>query len=420
MSLMAAAPKRHLLNVLANKASSLHEPLTPDDWQIWLDLARQHRVAPLLHWRHGQEQETDWPNEIVAQLVQSRRQHALRALNMQRELLDAHHLLQAAGIPHMALKGAFLAWHVYPSPELRPVRDLDILVPAAQALQAYAVLQAGGFEQLQGEHGELGAILEAHKHLPGIHRPGSRIKIELHAHLMHPDEHGGRVHELSMQPGFWERAFRRPLAGHEISYPSPTDQLLHLLIHAITDHKLNNGPLIFSDVAFLLEKHPIDWPLFWQQAETMGEARAVMLGLQLIRYHLGQLDVSWPKKYSCEPQASLLDTLHLFSLRDLEARSDVQLVHRLGAGWQQRLTWLRLQLLPKPAELAVRYPIGKAYWTLPWWYARKWLDGLRRLGGLLRLKHKHTIDEETAVLKQLDAWLTANLPDHHSHSSTQT
>lgn len=404
--------RRHLLDCLASQLGSL--PVTPKleraDWDAWLVLVRMHRLGPLLHWKQAQAQGHDWPGFILDALAASRRQHVIRSLQMRRELHHANALLQEAGIPCMALKGAYLAWHSYPSPELRPIRDLDILVPPEHALRAYDILLASGFEKVDEEHGEPAAILAVHKHLPGIKRPDSSIKLELHAQLFHADEGGGFAHELSRQPGFWSRATQLDLAGHKVHYPAPTDQLLHLLIHSIANHKLNNGPLIFTDVYFLLKDHHIDWPLFWQQASTMRHMPAATLGLQLAEHHWGALPIQWLHALRTPPDTALLEALRNFSLRDFNTVSDVTLTYRLTSGWAERWSVVREQVLPSPRELAIRYPTQHKQWTLPYWYLRRWFDVIVRTIQALRVGHTQDMQNEIKVLRQLDDWLAPPTP----------
>lgn len=42
----------------------------------------------------------------------------------------------------------------------------------------------------------------------------------------------------------------------------PTLALLHLIIHAVHDHLFNIGPVILTDVRYVLQSSRIDWPLF--------------------------------------------------------------------------------------------------------------------------------------------------------------
>lgn len=94
--------RRHLLDCLACELGSL--PVTPaldsTDWDAWLVMVRMHRLGPLLHWKQAQVLEHDWPDFILEALAGSRRQHAIRSLQMRRELLHANRLLQEAGDWH--------------------------------------------------------------------------------------------------------------------------------------------------------------------------------------------------------------------------------------------------------------------------------------------------------------------------------
>lgn len=73
------------------------------------------------------------------------RRAAIRALRLQHALIDLKRIWGKAEIPFFALKGAWLAQHIYLHPALRPMRDIDVLVRANQAAHAYAVLLDNGY-----------------------------------------------------------------------------------------------------------------------------------------------------------------------------------------------------------------------------------------------------------------------------------
>ncbi|MBF0394193.1 MAG: nucleotidyltransferase family protein, partial [Alphaproteobacteria bacterium] len=87
------------------------------DWDALMAMVRHHRLAPLLHWRLTREASAvPVPQAVRAQLASAFTNATLRALQVQRELLLVHRILESAGIPHVALKGAYLAHHCYPTP----------------------------------------------------------------------------------------------------------------------------------------------------------------------------------------------------------------------------------------------------------------------------------------------------------------
>jgi hypothetical protein len=88
---------------------------------------------------------------------------APRVLDLVRERLDG---------PLLLVKGPEVARR-YPDPALRPLRDVDLLVPDAHA--AWRRLVASGFEVLEGEDD----VAQLH-HRPGLVWPGLPVVVEIH------------------------------------------------------------------------------------------------------------------------------------------------------------------------------------------------------------------------------------------------
>ena len=176
------------------------------DWEILLRMVSQHRLGPLLHWRLTRERSNlSVPEAVKAGLAASFKRATLHILAMQRELLLTHRILKKARIPHIALKGAFLAFNAYPNPALRPLRDLDILVPKDSVLHAYQVLQDGGLSRLAEHPGDPSAVAELYKHLPPLVSPSGQTCIELHLRLSNHPPHDKQA-DLADDPELWLRA----------------------------------------------------------------------------------------------------------------------------------------------------------------------------------------------------------------------
>jgi hypothetical protein len=115
------------------------------DWNTLPAQAESHGLAPLLY-THLQAAGVSVPAAIHQQLQARTMQHShanrVRGCVLA-EILTAFH---SAGIEALVLKGAALAHLVYPSPGLRPMRDVDLLVSKSQARPAQALLAELGFK----------------------------------------------------------------------------------------------------------------------------------------------------------------------------------------------------------------------------------------------------------------------------------
>jgi hypothetical protein len=160
----------------------------PPDAVGWVTLAsaaETHGLAPLAQvclqpHRHAAPEATMQQLEALA--LRHRVWHRERTIALA-EILPA---FAAASIDAVVLKGAALAWSVYPSPALRPMGDLDLLVPRAAARAAQLSLQRLGFEAQAMVQRRFRS--NAH-HLPIASRSqnGVTISVEIHRDALSRD-----------------------------------------------------------------------------------------------------------------------------------------------------------------------------------------------------------------------------------------
>lgn len=84
-------------------------------------------------------------------------------------------LFEKAGIPFLFLKGSILAFTRYPDSTLRPMSDVDIIVPIDKAQEAYLLLQQ------KGASGHWQSMNETDHHLPPL--TFNSTMIEIHTRL---------------------------------------------------------------------------------------------------------------------------------------------------------------------------------------------------------------------------------------------
>ena len=127
-----AASRGLLLDLCFGSAASC--ALEDADWSALSRMARHHRLQPLLHHRMAAQ---DVPTAVRTAWLSAYRRSARRLLMMEAVLGDVQGMLDAAGVGHAFLKGAWLARHVWPHPALRPMRGIDVLVDPDQLLAAW-------------------------------------------------------------------------------------------------------------------------------------------------------------------------------------------------------------------------------------------------------------------------------------------
>ena len=382
--------------------------LDDDDWSVLMRMVRQHRLGPMLHWQLKRgHNHLDIPVKIRSVLAQSFSKSTLRSLTLQCEILKIHNILTQEKIPYIALKGAYLAYHAYPQAGLRPLRDLDILVPKEQVLTAYNVLIEAGLTRIDDYQGNPDAAMLAYHQLPPLRSASKQVNVELHVRLNHDLLHT----DLSEVPGFWERCIKAPLNQEQITYESPTDLLLHMIFHAVYDHKFDNGPLLLSDLAFLMTKQPIDWHLFWALAQQGKQTRGCILALKLTQRYWDVGYIDWPAELGNSQDDDIETALNIVEklmLQNFETRSDMgfRLAFYRAEGFAGKSSVLLGKVFPPKIIIASTYPVRAEDWRVYFWYPILWWRILtERLPELWGTRQQPHIDKEIKHSVELTQWL---------------
>jgi len=371
--------------------------LSDADWEALLATADRHRLAPLLHWRLTRDRSAlRVPAAVASRLAAQFRRWTLRSLALQSELASVQRTLSAAGIPFAALKGSYLAYHAYPHPALRPLRDLDILVPRQHALRAFEALIRAGCTRPPEYGGGVREAMESMKHLPPLRSASGRVLIEVHTRLARPGGGSPHLKDMSEDTGLWCRLTHRDVGGETVAYLSPTDSLLHLIVHSAYDNRLNNGPLTLSDLAYLTQSCAIDWPAFWAAARAGGWMRGSLLLLRAAESHSGPMPVAWPGEgEDIDPIAgpAFAECLALM-LRDREV-----------LGSEAAGTALR-KLFPSRKQMAALFPVSERSPRVCYWYAvHAWRITKRYVPAYWRQRRSPEAMATSDGLSRLVRWL---------------
>jgi hypothetical protein len=211
----------------------------PDDaagWDAFFRLAAAHDLLPAVWVSQHDAGAFTMPSALAATLERSapagravpeavvRRAYDRNVARVRRLLdhgVDVLDRCATAGIRAVPLKGlhALLSgW--WPDHAARTMVDLDVLVDATRATDAYDLLQASGYEQHPEPIGD-----HADHHLPML-RAGD-ITVELHVEPLI-----SRWRPLLPAHEMLRRARTRPTAGGGLLLADDTDAAVHLVAHA--------------------------------------------------------------------------------------------------------------------------------------------------------------------------------------------
>ena len=309
------------------------------DWRSTSELLRQHGLTPLAYWAlrslYGDKPpmipEQEWSTWHEAYLTTAARQ-----LLAQAQLAE---LIEASGLPGeriMALKGFWLARHVYPDPGTRPMSDLDVAVRLDDLDLLLGALPNLGYRPLSGRafYGDVEYWRWRARHL-AIANIGNWVKwrrrpianVDVHTDLW-PNDYW--LAWTAPRPDGWMNAKVVQTDSGKLSAPAPGLALLHLCYHNCWHALLGAWRLLADiDIALLLEKEAANWS--WE--ELLAQAReyeilpAVYFALASARQSLGA-PVPDNVLAAAKPTATTQALVWLFRHLWLPGRRHVALVTR--------------------------------------------------------------------------------------------
>ena len=259
--------------------------------------------------------------------------------------------LAEAGIPTMVLKGGALGLRYYDDLGLRPMADLDVLVPFDRAVDATGVLMDLGYQT--------GPLTRAHQldhHGRSAAQPAGG-QIDLH----------WQVNMALGRPGppegwsddFWEAAVDLDVAGQPTRMLCAADLLLHVCVHGAG---WSSGARLrwVADAATMVDRagSTLDWDRLVHQAV---DRRVVLTIRETLRYLADTFEVAVPH-----------DVLGRLEVAPTSRRDE--LVHRLLT--RPRPTPGRLGGLPitlgRFVCLTAHDPLPTMASELPGYLARSW------------------------------------------------
>jgi hypothetical protein len=363
--------------------------LSEAGWEALASQAQAEGLAPLLYWVFSKSGRFSSIPEPVRQALRSsyagtwmQNQTLLKEL----ETLAGH--FHAAGIPLVLLKGACFALTVYPDIGLRPMGDLDVLVPASQLCAAVKIACSLGYQDdLPEASPGLNDLLSHHACLQKAGSPS--ISLEIHDSLVADKSF---IYAVPVD-WFWGQteplqAARPGLHFKNISILTPAAQVLYAAAHAMLQHGGWNAPLRWIyDLDRLVRFYEgrLDWDLLLSQARALEWGSALSAALTKSTHRFGT-----PIPAQVMARLSASTDRHQKRVADKQIQPATHTLEErqkmLELNGYARMRLFLALLIPSPAYMRWRYP-ARSPWLLPFWYLWRWWgilkDGLRSLVSLV-------------------------------------
>jgi len=240
-------------------------PAALSAWETWRESCllddridnSSHRMIPLLH------------QNLCAQGIEHplmQRYVAVRHFYWFRNRVLMHHaerilsLLQQEDIPTLALKGLSLALETYSSIELRPMRDIDLLVSKNDGLRAINILRSAGLKPRRAKFLARSIDPFRSRYSFEFRIADGMPSVDLHVRL-----HKNIPSLVLAQRMLNEGRSLKVGAAWTLS-AQPTEQVFHLILHST---RIGSQLRWASDIAALIRTRETD--IDWFRLSALGE-----------------------------------------------------------------------------------------------------------------------------------------------------
>jgi hypothetical protein len=363
--------------------------LSPATWDRLAASAQVHGVAPLLYYTLHT---TGWLPQIPPHVQQTLRSEYYRttARNtiIYQELTRILNVLQQQQIPVVVLKGAALAATVYPEIGLRPMVDLDVLVPRKDIARSVEVMKEIGYCHSFAEL-RPGYNVQYMHHISLRKISSPDIILEIH-HSLITSEVDWVAPPLDW---FWKETRQWSQSSHEQPPPgdtkmvqfSPVAHILYLAAHLTIQHELERSPLIWLyDLHLLLTccTDDISYDEMISRAIELRWSSVVSMALErTVRCFDSQIPQGILTRLQ-EAQDAGIEQIIQQKTNPLTTRTSHNLHKLARMNWRERIGLALVIIFPTPSYIQERYQ-PDPLWMWPLCYPYRWLDMAKDVVGTL-------------------------------------
>jgi hypothetical protein len=322
------------------------------DWDYLFLFGRRHAVVALMYFRLQKIAADCVPASQLQRLQKYFQDNAARNVLLTAELCRLIKILAESGVQAIPYKGPALALFAYDNLALRRFVDLDVMVRKEDVSRAINLLLAEGYESSKSLSANQQQVLLRTQHNIQFRRDNRRMIVELHwevaAHLFASSVSADEL---------WRDLVQVDLNGMPAKSLSADDLIFSLCVHG--SRHVWEGLLWICDIAWILMRHELNWPVLLERAKSTGNERMFLLGLHLAAK---LLNVTLPRFVATQiendpPLDQLADVVieGLFSGSEPKRLSSTQrLRFNLGLRetWLGRARYVRHLLDPTDRDLA--------------------------------------------------------------------
>lgn len=371
-------PSQFLRKVIAshyNSSIANHWPELVDEnevnWTEVVDEALAYGLGPLLY--AAVQQANIIPNPAIMEMLHmTYLASATQNMLVMKDLNFIVNVLNQAELRHILLKGSALVQSVYPDPALRPMLDIDLLVPFGLVDMALKVLGSFGYSKskLLPYHDNTGLVWNQ---MVLSNESKLTTPLELHWNLLDNPYYSQRISVSDL----WQRSIALKMERAETRLLSKEDLLLHLCAHNVFHHSgtyhrtaVDIGMVLFDG------KDTFSWDRFMRYAVEYELGVAAKITLKNAR-----------EDWYVDVPEYIISELNRFHLRKRERffltaqGSEILKVLRTFItipGLRSKLRFVLRQLFPSREYMNWRYSL-KTSIPLPVAYIYRHLNGITNL-----------------------------------------
>ncbi len=364
--------KRQFLNfVLCKDITIFDTNLSENDWEVIVKWCVDHRIIYLFiknlkqtnHWaslRH---------NQYIQYLEKRAHKAPVRQLKIQANLLHLDTILTANGIEYQIIKGPILAFKYYEDSAIRRMRDIDIIVKPDTFVKTCNLLLEHNYRLKSKEQKiDFDARLKVSHDAPPLTHDNFNISIEVHHRTFSPRKKQSEM-DLSFMPEFWAEVDKIKIGNQSLPCESAEILLAHIILHGVRSSAFNNGPVLISDLYFLIKNGQINWKKFRSYSTYLKLENEANLVFSLLQDFYPDLKLE-ERFVPCKDD-KLIEACHSLMLSDPSQKRYERLTSSLKSGTlHEALIQLKKLLLPKRELITAHLGVSShpAFIRLPVWW----------------------------------------------------